>query len=190
MILLTVGTQLPFDRLVRAVDAWCGESGRRDVVGQIGDVGLRGYRPANFAWSPFVAPRVLDDLMKRADLIIAHAGMGSIISALRYAKPIVVMPRRAAFGEHRNDHQSATVARFSNRAGIYVANEESQLRATAERVMTRSASSFGALSAFAEPSLIRSIRHYILTGSAYGDERRRDDPELDTDLVTDPVTSD
>jgi UDP-N-acetylglucosamine transferase subunit ALG13 len=185
LIFVTVGTQLPFDRLVRAVDAWCGESGRRDVIGQIGDVGQRGYRPANFEWSPFVSPRVLDDLMKRADLIIAHAGMGSIISALRYAKPIVVMPRRAAFGEHRNDHQSATVSRFASRAGIYVANDESQLRATVERATE--VSSLHALSAFAEPGLIRSLRQYILTGTAHAGT---DDPELDSDLATDSASFD
>jgi UDP-N-acetylglucosamine transferase subunit ALG13 len=115
--------------------------------------------------------------------------MGSIISALRYAKPIVVMPRRAAFGEHRNDHQSATVSRFASRAGIYVANDESQLRATVERA-TQASASLNALSAFAEPSLIRSLRHYILTGTAYADARRIDDPELDSDLATDSASFD
>ena len=39
MILVTVGTDLPFDRMVRVVDDWAGETGRRDVFAQIGEGG-------------------------------------------------------------------------------------------------------------------------------------------------------
>ena len=43
-------------------------------------------------------------------VVIAHDEMGSIITALEMGKPIVVMPRRAELGEHRNDHQVAAAA--------------------------------------------------------------------------------
>ena len=41
MILVTVGSQLPFDRLVRAVETWARAAGRTDVVFQVGDGGHR-----------------------------------------------------------------------------------------------------------------------------------------------------
>ena len=50
MIFLTVGTQLPFDRLVAAVDDWCAARGESDVFGQICDPGPDGYRPKHFEW--------------------------------------------------------------------------------------------------------------------------------------------
>lgn len=40
-----------------------------------------------------------------ADLLIMHAGAGSVMHAIEAGKIPVVMPRRAALGEHVNDHQ-------------------------------------------------------------------------------------
>jgi UDP-N-acetylglucosamine transferase subunit ALG13 len=43
--------------------------------------------------------------------------MGTILSAAELGKPVILMPRRAKFGEHRNDHQQDTaleMARLSN----------------------------------------------------------------------------
>jgi UDP-N-acetylglucosamine transferase subunit ALG13 len=67
--------------------------------------------------------------MKEAELVVAHAGMGSIITALRYQRPLLIMPRRAALGEHRNDHQVATAKWLIDRPGIEVAWDESELPA-------------------------------------------------------------
>lgn len=110
MIFLTLGTQLPFDRLVRAVDEWCGARGRDDVFGQIADPGDTGYRPQHFDWVAHLPPEDYTTRFASARLIVAHAGMGSIITAMERGKPIVLMPRRADLGEHRNEHQLATAA--------------------------------------------------------------------------------
>lgn len=109
MIFVTVGTQLAFDRLIVAVDAWAGAVGRTDVFAQIGPTA---FRPANIEFEPFISPEEHRNRMGTADAIVAHAGMGTIIGALELGKPLLVMPRRAALGEHRNDHQMATVRRF------------------------------------------------------------------------------
>ena len=53
--------------------------------------------------------------------------MGSILTALQYRKPIIIMPRRAALGEHRNDHQLATAKWLGNKSGIFVAEDETAL---------------------------------------------------------------
>jgi UDP-N-acetylglucosamine transferase subunit ALG13 len=134
------------------------------VIGQIGEPGPDGYRPRHFKWHPFIAPGEFDGLMARADLIIAHAGMGSIISALRNGKPIVIMPRRAALGEHRNDHQLATAARFAGRANIYVADDEAALPGALERATGGAAAQQPGLSPYADRSFLASLRNYILNG--------------------------
>jgi UDP-N-acetylglucosamine transferase subunit ALG13 len=168
VILVTVGSQLPFCRLLRAVDAWCAANGRSDVIGQIGAVGPDHYRPKHFKYDPFIPPGKFDELTAQADLIIAHAGMGSIIGALRNAKPIVIMPRRASLGEHRNDHQLATASRFAGRQNVYVADDEAALPATLERVVGSSAGG-APISPFADPRLIASLRRYILDVADPGD---------------------
>lgn len=125
MIFLTVGTQLRFDRLVRSVDHWCEQNNFSDVVGQLALRDARqGYQPRHFHWVSFMEPREFERHFDIADIIVAHAGMGSIITALMKAKPILVLPRRAALREQRNDHQLATVERIRNREGVFVAHAE------------------------------------------------------------------
>ena len=65
--------------------------------------------------------------MVAADAIVAHAGMGTILTALELGKPLLVLPRRASLGEHRNEHQLATARRFADTGRLAVAFDESEL---------------------------------------------------------------
>lgn len=163
MILLTVGTQLPFDRLVKAVDEWCAATGRKDVFGQIGSIGPHSYRPKHFEWRAFVSPAEFNGMVKEADLLVAHAGMGSLIAALTQAKPIVIMPRRAALGEHRNDHQLATARHLVQRENVYLANDEFELPDRLKDALAAARSErLNPLTNAADPQFIASIRRLIL----------------------------
>jgi len=122
MIFVTVGEQLPFDRLVRVVDDWKASSGK-DVFAQIGKTH---WKPSYISYKAFLSPNEFSEKFQSAEIIIAHAGMGTIITALEIGKPLLVMPRQASKGEHRNDHQFATAKRFINR-GILVAFNEIEL---------------------------------------------------------------
>jgi UDP-N-acetylglucosamine transferase subunit ALG13 len=64
--------------------------------------------------------------MREATAIVAHAGIGTILTGLEMGKPLLVMPRKASLGEHRSDHQMATVSRFATGA-IDVAADETEL---------------------------------------------------------------
>ena len=44
-------------------------------------------------------------MIVESDIIISHAGAGSIINALKNIKPLVIVPRLVEFGEHTNSHQ-------------------------------------------------------------------------------------
>jgi UDP-N-acetylglucosamine transferase subunit ALG13 len=124
MILLSVGTQFPFDRLVRAVDEWAVQTGRDDIVAQIGP---SQYKPKMLKCFGLVSPDEFRDLQAKADLIIAHAGMGSILTAMELGKPIIVFPRDHTLGEHRNGHQMATADRFNDTPGIIVVRDTASL---------------------------------------------------------------
>lgn len=163
MIFVTVGTQLPFDRLVRAVDSWAGSRGRTDVFGQIADPGPGGYRPTHFPFTAHVAPAEFERRCRDASLIVAHAGMGSLITAMTFGKPIVVMPRQGRLGEHRNDHQCATAERLGDRPGVFVAQDEGALEAVLDAAGAGPAvGGDGSLRPFADDSLIAAVRAAIL----------------------------
>lgn len=123
MIFLTVGTQLPFTRLVDYVDRWAIDA-EEEVRAQTFCEG----NWKNINAKPMVSPLEARDLSREASIIVAHAGMGSILTALEYSKPIVIVPRRADLHEHRNDHQMATARKFElKNCGGHVAYNESDL---------------------------------------------------------------
>jgi len=124
MILLSVGTQFPFDRLVKAVDEWAVRVGRTDILAQIGP---SKYQPRMMKCFGLVSPNEFRDMQEKAELIIAHAGMGSILTAMEMNKPIIVFPRDHTLGEHRNAHQQATADRFEHTPGIFVVRDTESL---------------------------------------------------------------
>lgn len=162
MIFLTVGTQLPFDRLVKALDSWAGARGRSDIFGQIADPGPEGYRPKNFPFTANVPPADFQQRCRDAALIVAHAGMGSLITAMTFGKPILVMPRRGHLNEHRNDHQFATAEKLGNRPGVAVALDEAELAAKLDAMAAEGAAGAATLPPFADEKLIAAVRSAIL----------------------------
>lgn len=122
VILATVGTQLPFPRLLKALDR-IAATHRLHVVAQCCEVvpGLA------IEQRPFIGPSEFDELARSARMIVGHAGIGTIIGADRVSRPLVLFPRKASLGEHRNEHQLATARSMERREGIHVAWDEDQL---------------------------------------------------------------
>ena len=132
MIFVAVGTQFPFDRLIRYVDEW---ASRHGVVGMAQIAGGE-YLPQYLQWERFMTTPVFNQHLQAADLIISHAGMGNIITALENRKPIIVMNRQHALGEHRNDHQLDGLEWMSKLPGVYTATTQAELTALLERRQT------------------------------------------------------
>jgi len=124
MIFVTTGTQIPFDRFIKVVDEIAGTMNETFVV-----QALKGsYMPKNFKTVAFIAPDEFDKIVQEARLIVSHAGTGSILSAIDYEKPIIIFPRLASLGEHRNDHQMATAMAINEKGYAYVAYDKKQLK--------------------------------------------------------------
>jgi UDP-N-acetylglucosamine transferase subunit ALG13 len=161
MIFVTVGTQGHFDRLVRTVDEWAGLRGGADVFAQ---TGRSNFRPKHIQNKPFIDPADFRKRVELASLVIAHAGMGSIITALEFGKQIIVMPRRADLGEHRNDHQVATAQRLAEQGCVIIAANEQELHKTLDQLEVSPKTE--RLRAHASPRLITTIRTFIEAGDA------------------------
>lgn len=125
MIFLTVGTQFPFDRLVKAVDDACGKGLVEDEI--FAQIGKASYKPVNFKYVESLDKHDFDKKIKEASCLISHAGMGTITMALEHNKPLLVMPRLAKFGEVVNDHQVDIVSQFEQLGHVLVAHTEDQL---------------------------------------------------------------
>lgn len=101
MIFVTVGTnEARFDRLLHAVAALSTEE---EIVIQHGHSSpVRRPNALNVEFLPYEA---LVETIRRARMVVTHAGVGSVMVALANARRPVVVPRRASFGEAVDDHQ-------------------------------------------------------------------------------------
>lgn len=156
MIFLSVGAQMPFDRLVRLVDEWAASRGRDDVVGQIGP---SSYRPSCIRLESFLPPAVFREHVQRATAVVAHAGMGTILTALEYHKPLLVFPRLARLGETRNDHQVATARVFAEQGKVLAAYDREELFAGLDEIERFEPGE--AISSVASSGLLTRLREFV-----------------------------
>lgn len=133
VIFVTVGNTDPFDRLVQTVDQWAlTQSPPKDIFAQIG---AGRFVPSAFPAERFLDPFVFKSRFEEAELVISHAGMGTIITALELGKPLLVMPKRASLGEQRNEHQLATVEHVCRKYSICVAHNEQEFPHVIDRLL-------------------------------------------------------
>jgi UDP-N-acetylglucosamine transferase subunit ALG13 len=159
MIFATVGTQLPFDRMLLALDTWAALNPKVSVLAQTGQTSTR--------YAHLTAVQQMDqsrfaDSVAKARIIVAHAGMGTILTALELGKPLILMPRRADLGEHRNDHQRDTAAEMARLSNVTVVEDSaalcSALSIALDQSNTPARTGDGGI---ASASLIEAVRGFI-----------------------------
>lgn len=114
MILVLLGTQHnEFTRLLQEIDE-CIKSKKIDeeVIVQAGFTKYESKKMRIFDMIPKID---LDEFVERADLVITHGGVGSIIMALNKNKKVIAVPRLHEYGEHVNDHQRQIIKVFSEK---------------------------------------------------------------------------
>lgn len=157
-VFVSVGSMMPFDRLVKAMDDWAAAHAEVPVEIQIGS---GKYEPRH---AKFVRLMPVADYRLRvagARLFVAHAGMGSIIAAIEAGKPLLMLPRLQAQGEHNTDHQLATAASIGARPGLHVASDAADLQARASALLADSGVAPAAISSFADAGFTDRIRAFI-----------------------------
>jgi len=155
MIFVVTGTQLPFDRLIKMLDEIAPEL-NEEIVAQVNG---SNYLPRYVNTIDILPPDEFDSIFSRARLIVAHAGIGTIISAMQNQKPIIIFPRIAALGEHRNEHQLATAEKMKEAGWVYVATEKEELRTLLLKPDLHPLCTIGS---HASESLIQSITDFIM----------------------------
>lgn len=122
-VVVSLGTfkNYGFERLVRQVQALLPPEA--EVLWQTGDtdvsaLGITGHHA--------IPERELTQAIREADVLVAHAGVGTALAALEVGKCPVLVPRRRAHGEHVDDHQTQIAAELASR-GLAVSAEADEL---------------------------------------------------------------
>ncbi len=101
MIFVTVGLMYGFKSLIREMDRIAGRT-EEAVIMQIGNTP---YEPKYAQYFRFATREEIDGLYNNARIVVCHAGVGSILTALQYNKPVIIIPRKKKDGEVADEHQ-------------------------------------------------------------------------------------
>jgi len=112
-VVVTIGTlDYSFRRLLDRLKVVV--PGHADVVVQAGPDSSRIDWPGATV-EPMMDPEMLGSLMKDADVVVAHAGVGSALMAFEAGKSPILVPRMKSQGEHIDDHQVQIATQFAKR---------------------------------------------------------------------------
>ena len=133
MTLVILGTQdKSFDRLLRMVEKEIKNNNLKgEVIVQAGQTKFKSKYMKIFDLIPITK---FNKLIKEADLVITHGGVGSIIQALKHNKKVIAVPRLARYKEHENDHQIQIVEEFTRNGYILSAKNTKELNKALEDV--------------------------------------------------------
>jgi UDP-N-acetylglucosamine transferase subunit ALG13 len=68
-----------------------------------------------------------NNLLKKADIIITHGGVGSILNAIKLGKKVIAVPRLKKYDEHINDHQLQVIEKMTKEGYILSTEDEKKL---------------------------------------------------------------
>lgn len=123
MIAVVLGTQAyPFDRLLRALD---------DVDEElVVQAGASTHRPPRATWFDYLEYPALVEQIRAARVVVAHAGVGVVVTAVAEGKSPVVVPRLKRFGEAVDDHQLPFARRLAETGLVTLVEDPARLPET------------------------------------------------------------
>ena len=155
-LFVTVGSMLPFDRLVRAIDDFV--SARPDVEA-FAQVGETRHRPSHMRSRQMMTPAEYRRMFEQADVVVSHVGIGTVITASELGKPLVMLPRQMELQEVTSRHQQATARWLAGRPGVHIVATEAELAGKIEEVV--GSHGVGDFESDTRLALVRAVRDFI-----------------------------
>lgn len=126
MIFVILGTQkFQLNRLLKVLDEYVRDGKIQEGV--FAQIGYSTYLPKHFEYRRFLDKADYDYKIQQANLVISHAGVGSILNVNKAGKPCIVFPRLAKYNEHVDDHQCEVAEEFSQKKYVLVCHEKDDL---------------------------------------------------------------
>jgi UDP-N-acetylglucosamine transferase subunit ALG13 len=124
MIYVTTGTHnTPFDRLIIAMDEYAASSAEPVII-QAGPSQVPIRHAQHFAFTSWEESR---QHIQSARVVVAQAGIGTLMDAIGANVPIIVWPRMSRYGEAGNDHQAEIATILSQQGRVTMVNSAEEL---------------------------------------------------------------
>ena len=122
------GTQkFPFSRLTNALNLLV-----KDGIYQSDDIIIQSsvnvIKPM-FRYYELMPVNQFNKCIDKAELIITHAGVNSIITCMNKKKPLIIAPRKKKYGEHIDDHQIEIANLMRQKFDVVTINDFMDLQA-------------------------------------------------------------
>ncbi len=131
MIFVVLGTQdKPFDRLLKVIDKAVKDGVICDKI--IVQAGETKFYSDNMELRTIIPMNEFNELIKKSDLIICHAGYGILSSALEAGKKVLAAARLSEYGEHQNNHQCDILDYYEHKGYIMALRDFSKFNETYE----------------------------------------------------------
>lgn len=102
LIFVTVGSHYQgFDRLIKKMDEIAGKIDEEIIM----QIGYTKYKPTNSQYFDFAGYSKIKRLNNDARIVVSHAGVGSILTALEQKTHLIIVPRLKKYDEVVDDHQ-------------------------------------------------------------------------------------
>lgn len=122
MTLVTLGTQ--HQEFTRLLDYIENSNLKGEIIVQAGYTKYESKRMKIF---DFISYDEMEKYIDKCDLVITHAGTGSIVMPLKKGKKVIACARLSKFGEHVDDHQVELVDVFYSEGYILKVDEDTFL---------------------------------------------------------------
>jgi len=159
MIFVTVGNDFrSFDRLLEKMDQIAPFIPNEIVIQR----GYSRYLPKNTTYFDFVSMPIAIEYIQKSELVVSHAGIGTIILCKAQGIPILILPRREKNGEHMNDHQMEIAKALEERMdeNIHVIYQEDQLKKNISRILMEGRRHIPVKN-IGKANLIKTIREFV-----------------------------
>lgn len=133
MILVLLGTQNnSFHRLLEEIQKNIDNGNIKEEV--IVQKGYTKFESKNMTTYTQLPTDKFEKMIDRANLVITHGGVGSIITAIEKNKKVIAVPRLKKYKEHVNDHQLDIIKSFDEKGYIIGLNSVQDLENALNRV--------------------------------------------------------
>lgn len=151
LIFVTVGSHYQgFDRLIKKMDEIAGKIDEKVIM----QIGSTKYKPVNSEYFEFAEYSKIQKLNQDSRIVIGHAGVGSILTALEKKTHLIIVPRLKKCGEASDDHQLEIVRQFSENPNVTVLYD-------VENLDTFLKSDFSFIEEYNGNKLVNSLKNYI-----------------------------
>ena len=133
MILVLLGTQNnSFHRLLEEIQKNIDNGNIKEEV--IVQKGYTKFESENMTlYNQLPADKIMK-LTEKADLVITHGGVGSIINSIEKNKKVMAVPRLKKYNEHVNNHQLDIIKSFNDMEYIIGLNDVEELEEALKKV--------------------------------------------------------